>query len=252
MTEYRLHTIGKLLTLLNWMLDVCNESLLQKEGKEWLFIGEDFDKAGIPDSLTETLFINYLNLFKDLRAHAVFTLPIQIAYSDRQPRLSCKCECILDTPVYRGDHTPNIEGREALKKVLRARIDLNLFADGQADRLIVASGGNLRDLFDLVSDAATASMVRGRKAPADIPDSGKIEDAEVTYAINQKRIEYRNRLGQTSADPKELTYDVKAELLKQTYFQGKKEKVPNPVMHSLLRAKALQEFYGDGCSGCIL
>ena len=248
-TEYRLHTIGQLLNLLNWMLDSCNEALFQKEGKEWLFIGEDFDKPGIPPNLTETLFIQYSNLFKDLRAHAIFTLPIEIAYSDRQPRLSCDCECILDTPVYRSNHTPHEEGREALRRVLKARIDLNLFEDGQADRLIVASGGNLRDLFELVSDAATEAIVRGRKAPKDATDSGKIEEREVTYAINQKRIEYRNRLGQTSTDPKELTYDVKAELLKQTYLQGTKERIPNPVMHSLLRAKALQEFNGEGWFG---
>ena len=248
-TEYRLHTIGQLLKLLNSMLDSCNEALFEEKGKEWLFIGEDFDKPGIPPNLTETLFIQYSNLFKDLHAHAIFTLPIEIAYSDRQPRLSCKCECILDTPVYRSDHAPHLEGREALRKVLRARINLDLFAEGQEDRLIVASGGNLRDLFELVSDAATESIVRGRKAPKDALDSGKIEERQVTYAINQKRIEYRNRLGQTSTDPKELTYEAKSELLKQTYLQGTKERIPNPVMHSLLKAKALQEFNGEGWFG---
>jgi hypothetical protein len=45
-TEYRLNAIASLIDLLNRLLDECNALLREKTGREWLFIGEDFDKPG--------------------------------------------------------------------------------------------------------------------------------------------------------------------------------------------------------------
>jgi len=70
------------------------------------------------------------------------------------------------------------------------------------DRLIVASGGNLRDLFALVLDAGegveTAATVIGP------------EDA--TWAINKMRMDYRRRLGQSPFDV-QIPYSDKAKRL---------------------------------------
>jgi hypothetical protein len=60
---------------------------------------------------------------------------------------------IHDTPVYDQQHNPHERGRAAAGKSLAARVSPSLFDDGQMMRPVVASGGNLRDLFSLVSDA---------------------------------------------------------------------------------------------------
>jgi hypothetical protein len=109
---------------------------------------------------------------------------------------------IHDTPVYDQEHKPHKDGRGAIQTVLAARVTPTLFAEGQMDRLIVASGGNLRDLFALVLDAGegveTAATVIGP------------EDA--TWAINKMRMDYRRRLGQSPFDV-QIPYSDKAKRL---------------------------------------
>src|SRR5689334_752553 len=51
---------------------------------------------------------------------------------------------IHDTPVYDQNHEPHQDGREAVQEVLKARVLLQLFAEGQMTRLTIVSGGNLR------------------------------------------------------------------------------------------------------------
>ena len=236
-TEYRFNTISSLINLLNRVLDESNALLLQNAGREWLFIGEDFDKPGIPAAQTESLFLNYANIFNELRAHLVFNIPIALVYSEKAPQLPFRPICIPDTPVFHPDHMPHKEGREALRVILEARVNADLFEDRQMTRLIVASGGNLRDLFELVSAAADNAALR----PGTV---GKISEADATSAINEKRTEYVRRLGTSPHDAQPLTYEQKAERLASIYHQEPGSDDANAVLHSLLRARAIQEFNG--------
>lgn len=237
-TEYRLNAIASLIGLLNRLLDECNELLRKNAGREWLFIGEDFDKPGIPAALTESLFLNYANLFNELRTHLVFNIPIALAYSEKAAQLPLPQVCIPDTPVFRPDHTQHEEGRAALRAVLEARIVPELFEEGQMMRLIVASGGNLRDLFQMVSNAADTAAIR-------TGGEGKINQADATVAINDKRSAYVRSLGTSPYDVQPLTYEDKAKRLISIYNQKPGNDVPDPVLHSLLRARAIQEFNGN-------
>lgn len=63
--------------------------------------------------------------------------------------------------MFHPDHSPNLDGQQAVEEVLQARMDLVLFEPDQGRRLIVASGGNLRDLFALVNYAADSALLRG-------------------------------------------------------------------------------------------
>ena len=158
--EYRLSRISSLVALLNRLLVTCNDLLRQQTGREWLFIGEDFDRSGIPFKLTDALFLNYANIFQDLNTHLIFTVPVGLVYSARRTRLPFSGDrhlCLPDTPVLHKDHTPHREGQAALASILERRVNPNLFDPGQMERLIVASGGNLRDLFSLIRDAALQS-----------------------------------------------------------------------------------------------
>lgn len=240
--EYRLHRLSLLIDLVNSAFDECNILLRESNGREWLFIGEDFDKPGIPFEQTESLFINYANVFKDLRAHLIFNIPIGLVYSERGAQLPFsgdRIHCINDTPVFHQDHTPHQPGCEALQAVLQARVVPELFEGKQMTELIVASGGNLRDLFQMTAQAADNAILRG---------SDKISKADTDAAINNLRTEYERRLGESPYDEEKvnkISYEMKAERLKSIYEADPVAKVPAPVLYSLLRARAVQEFNGQ-------
>lgn len=101
--EYRLNRMSSLIEVANRLLDECNELLRSTRGQQWLFVAEDFDRAGIPSARIEELFITYANIFQDLRVSMIFTLPISLYYSESAARLPFAGDCsfvIPDTPVY--------------------------------------------------------------------------------------------------------------------------------------------------------
>ena len=149
---------------------------------------------------------------------------------------------IHDTPVYDQRHVPHEDGRAAAQSVLTARVAPALFADGQMTRLIVASGGNLRDLFAMVADA-------GEGARLSNPPSTIIGPEDARLAINKMRMDYRRRLGQSPYDALQIPYSEKSARLLAVYNAVPDCNIPDAVLYSLLRGRALQEFNGDGWCG---
>jgi len=188
--EYRLQRVSSLLDLANKLLNECNDRLREATNREWMFIGEEFDKPGIPIKLVEDFFLNYANIFKELQSHAIFTIPIGLVYSERKTQLPCSQErihIVSDTPVFDRDHQACKVGRAALQDILVARASPKLFGPNQMKRLIVASGGNLRDLFGMVYQAADWALDRGAK--------GRIGKEDADRAIAFLRTNYTRTLG---------------------------------------------------------
>jgi hypothetical protein len=209
-------------------------------------IGEDFDKSGISKAAIEELFITYANIFKDLNLHLIFNVPIGLYSSSLGIRLSFPFESSLiipDTTVFKQDHSPNELGRNAVRKVLEARVNPQLFEAGQIERLIVAFGGNIRDLFSLVNYASDTAIIDER-------DIIGVDD--VTIAIGNLRTEYERRLGVNPFDNDQIIYQDKAELLKKIYDGDKQAQIPNEVLYALLNDRAIQELdegQGTRCFG---
>jgi hypothetical protein len=236
--EYRLQRLPELVDLCNKLIDLSGEKLKEKTGKEWLLVVEDLDKSVIPPRQLQDLFIQYGTVFQNLKISMIFTIPVWLAYSSEAARLPGECYMIHDTPVYDRQHNPHERGRAAVQKVLEARVSSSLFEDGQMMRLIVASGGNLRDLFSLVSEA-------GDRARLTDPPAAVIGPDDVKGAISKMRGEYSRRLGQSPYDMKEIPYSEKSKRLLGVYNNAPDNKIPDPVLYSLLRARAIQEFNGD-------
>jgi hypothetical protein len=235
--DYRLTRLDELMSLANRLLDDCDRILFEATGKRWLLVGEDFDRAGIPSDRIEDLFITYANIFQDLRAHLIFTLPISLYYSAKANRLPFAKNCLIpDTPIFQADHRPNAKGQSAVETALAARMDLSLFEPGQLSRLVVASGGNLRDLFSLVNDAVDGAEIRGAAA---------VSASDADAAIVKLRSDYERRLGQSPYDADVVSYEQKAARLKQVYDGNKEAQMTDPVLYSLLNARAVQEFNGQ-------
>jgi hypothetical protein len=239
--EYRLERLSDLIDLVNRLLNECNRLLRDATGCDWLFIGEEFDRPAIRTGLVEDFFRNYSNIIAEIQAHAIFTIPIALVYSERATQLPCprdRMHIVPDTPVFDRKHEEYRAGRAALREALEARVSPQLFGRGQLNRLIVASGGNLRDLFTMVNQAARLARLR------DVP-KGQIGKGDADRTINELRTEYTRRLGVGPYDAAQLTYQQKAERLVAIYHQTPDYDVPDPVLYSLLNARAVQEFNGE-------
>jgi hypothetical protein len=237
--DYRFNRLPDLIEIANRLLDDCNDLLKKATGHEWLFIGEDFDKPGIPSPVIEELFINYADVFRQLRTHMIFSLPISLYYSGKAVELPFAGDqsfILPDTPMFYQDHTPNSAGRLAVADVLQARMQPDLFEPGEMERLIVASGGNLRDLFALVNYAADT---------ADLRDATTIATGDTDSAVNNLRSDYERRLGQSPYDADEIVYSDKSERMIKIYNGERDAQVTDPVVYSLLRSRAVQEFNGE-------
>ena len=244
---YRLSRLDGLIKSANNLLRHCNQLLREASGCEWLFIGEDFDKAGISPEQTEGLFITYSNVLRELDAHLIFTLPIALGYSAKAVSLPVPQNVrftLPDTMVFDKSHQPHAKGRKAMAAVLDARMNPALFGAGQMERLIEASGGNLRNLFSVTSYSADTALLRA---------GASIEQEDVTAAIRQLRTDYERQLGESPYDLEigtdgkfqPITYDRKAQRLLRIYHGEPDANVPDPVLYALLRSRAVQEFNGE-------
>ncbi len=221
--EYRLTRLDALMKVVNNLMDECNQFLREETGKQWLLVGEDFDRAGIPSDRIKDLFITYANIFQELRSHLIFTLPIGLYYSAKATRLPFAGDCsfmIPDTPMFNPDHTPRAQGRAAVEKALSVRMDLGLFEPEQLQRLIVSSGGNLRDLFNLINYAADGALIRGVE---------QIAAADADAAILNLRGDYERHLGLSSYYPDSVSYEDRAYLRKRMNEAEKQARVPMPI-----------------------
>ncbi len=239
--DYRLQRVSALIDMINKLLNECNNLLREATGCEWLFIGEQFDRPGIPVNLVEDFFLNYANIVKDLQTHVIFTIPIGLVYSERATQLPCPSErihIVPDTPVFDCDHRQSRDGRAALREILEARVSAELFERNQMKRVIVASGGNPRDLFTLVGQSAKSAILR-RSAKY------KIAKTDVDRAIAELRTDYERKLGIGPYDVEKLTYAEKAARLVDIYNQKPDARIPDPVLYSLLNARAVLEFDGQ-------
>jgi hypothetical protein len=124
----------------------------------------------------------------------------------------------------------------AVTDVLTARVCPDLFEPGQMERLVVASGGNLRDLFALTNYAADTAGLRSAET---------IDSSDVDEAIVNLRSEYERRLGQSPYDLQIVTYESKADRLLKIYDGQQEFQMTDEVLYSLLQSRAVQEFNGQ-------
>lgn len=223
--------LADLIALMNALLEDVTEAARKKD-REWLFLIEDFDK-GLSKELVQRLFVDYRTVFDQLRCHFVFTIPVWLGYGDHRNQLPGDVKTIHDTPVFTEGHSPDTAGRQALLKILAARLDLTLLESSLAERFVVASGGNLRDLFDMVKEAADSAHLRGLST---------IDLGAAKKAIDQKRNEVKQRLGGLDDKP---SAKEKFECLVSVYQQGK-QVIADSVVYSLLQSRSLLEFNGAG------
>lgn len=239
-TAYRQVRLSEPVALANDFIQECETLLWTAKEREWLFVGEDFDKSGLSRDSVEALFVRDSSLFSDLDTHFLFSIPTDLVRSQQGASVPSfgGHECVPDIPVFtKGpDSRPHATGRPALRAVVAHRAEAALFEGDVVERLIVASGGVLRDLFSLMVQATTQALAELERDPARMR---RITVADAQYAINRLRDEYRSRLGESPYNPYKVSYDEQRDALLAIYRNLPEAGIRDEALLSLLAAGAV-------------
>lgn len=175
---------------------------LQRVGKKDLvIIIEDLDK--VPLDRAEDLFFNYANQLTALKSNMVFTFPITTFYNTKFNTIRQYFSQVLELPMIKvrnKDQSIFTDGVNLLKKIVEKRMVLALFEKPELlENLILKSGGCIRDLFRLITEAAEHAIDYARTT---------ITEADCHSSLLSLKRDYSNTLAD---NPKK---DIKVE----TYF----------------------------------
>lgn len=148
---------GTLLESVNALLDAAKD-ILAKENQELLIIIDNLDRYD-PEVIDKLLLGNG-DRIRALRCNLILTPPISLIYQPHSEPLSSYFPCqVMNTVRLRRPEQPypafDGSGRDVLLDALRLRINLSTLMPDSAvqDRLVMASGGGIRELLSLLSDA---------------------------------------------------------------------------------------------------
>lgn len=149
---------GMLLDSVNLLLDAAAE-ILRADGKELLILIDNLDRY--PPDVIDKLLVQNGDRLRQLHCNLILTPPIGLLYRPHSEQIDTHFPCeVMNTVRLRRREQPydafDGPGRELLLAALSQRMDIDrLLPDGRArDRLVMASGGAIRELLSLVVDAA--------------------------------------------------------------------------------------------------
>ncbi|MEZ4268450.1 MAG: hypothetical protein R3F39_18955 [Myxococcota bacterium] len=149
---------GALMDAVNKLLTAAHKRLKDERGRELLVIIDNLDRY--EPSVIDDLIVRHGNQLLELKCNLILTPPIVLIYRPETGPVEdyFKIE-VMNAVRLRGPHDPPDQlsgpGRELLLAALNKRIDIARLIPEEhvRDRLIVASGGSIRDLLELTADA---------------------------------------------------------------------------------------------------
>jgi hypothetical protein len=242
--EYSFSALSALVEVVNRVLHECNGYLLKEKGQEWILVIEDFEKFGVDPELLRQLFIDNALLFGQLQVHLLFVIPVGLAYTEEAEKMPFGRDSqfiVPDIAVFDRDHQVDENGVDALLEVIYRRIDKQLLNEDLARQVVLASGGNIRDLFDLLRRAALSAEVQGQLA---------IQLNNAIEAVNAMRQDYAARLGENPFDKAaSIPLETKLAKLEDIYNGDPQAQIPDKLLYVLLRQRIVLQFNGAGWYG---
>jgi energy-coupling factor transporter ATP-binding protein EcfA2 len=190
-----------------------------------VIIFEDLDKMN-PKNAWE-IFFNYASTLSQMPFPVIYTFPIGLTYDPR---------CALLDSYFNKEKLPMIkirnvegakfdEGIESIRKIVEKRADLNLIEQDALTLLIEKTGGSLRDLFNLITDASRLAK-KGEKIRIELKDAQWVIikfKSDLT-----RRIEKRNYA-----------------FLVEIYKGNKKQIEDKEMLLEMMQASAVLEYNGE-------
>lgn len=242
--DYEVSFVSELVDLTNDLLQACHDMLAKNNHRQWILIVEDMEKLGLSPDVIRALFIGLRPSLQALNINIIFTIPVWLHFSEDANVIlpsSFANYVIPDIAVYQKDHQVDSVALAALTELVEKRVVPALFEAGAVRNCVLASGGNLRDLFILLRE----SMYAARSARND-----KITLENVAVAVVSLRNEYKQRLGTTGSTANEVPLQDKISRLVQIYKrEDPKAEVADPALYSLLRNRFVLQFNGTAWMG---
>ncbi|MBR6994671.1 MAG: hypothetical protein IKH96_01490 [Ruminococcus sp.] len=208
--------INKYIAALNDLLQcVCNMN-----NKSVLFLFEDLEKISV--DCAEEIFVNRSDYFRRINAGMLLTTPIYLKYNLNfinalKQNFTCYEICPM-IAVTDKNHVPLRAAVDTMKKIVYKRVDESLIDEEVLKKMILASGGVLRDLFSMLTNASKKAKSEQRT---------KIEEIDYEYAFDKLQIEYSDVLREEYLDIILSVYNNPDGLVqnKDDYFKLMKQEV---------------------------
>ena len=148
--------LSDLISHCNLLINEIKFGLHKIGKKDLLIIIEDLDK--IPVDRAEDLFFNYAGQLTQLQCNVIFTFPVSSFFNIRFNTIKAAFDQTYELPMIKVnniDQSESNEGIGILTKIVEKRMDISLFENAELlKKLILKSGGCIRDLFRMISEAA--------------------------------------------------------------------------------------------------
>lgn len=206
------HKVTDLVSKINEIIAIIDT----RAGKPIFIIIDDIDKLDI--QVIQDTFVNNIKALFLPNCQIIYTLPISALHDkDILPILETETsDRIVQMRVLKlfvkgdsrkADAQPVPKVRELLLKLLEKRVDLDLFETAALDRLIVYSGGVLREVLRLVQQSCRLALGEIRRAAENTDFSDyKISMEMVETAINKLRLQISRPLGKIDLEILDQVY----------------------------------------------
>jgi len=159
--------------------------------KGFLIIFDNLDR--VPPNVAKHLFCDYAAQLKSLECTIIYTAPISIVYSENNLSNSFDIPNIVPmVNIY--EYTPdndnlnhNQDGLAAISNVIEQRVDVDAVFESRQllTELAQASGGHIRQLMQIASQAFLTSATRGHS---------KVNADDINYAIKQEQFNFERSI----------------------------------------------------------
>lgn len=179
-------TLSALLDIINKLLGVVKKQLPAMGKKNILFVIEDLEKVTL--STVEKLFSEYVSQLTALHCPVIYTFPIAMVYHSRTNFIKSRFDDPYILPMIKvheknGDDNP--AGINAIKSIIEKRIKGNLIPTEVIHRVILYSGGCLRDVFRLLKTAADHALDENRSS---------MNESDFKYSAVKLKNDYYNSI----------------------------------------------------------
>lgn len=187
----------------------CNMLLGQIQAalsdKHILVIIEDLDK--FQPSVIKAMFDTSSRILLEISANVVYTMPIPLMYASGGPALRSEFSYVYTLNMiktHNKDNKPVEQGIKAICDIIFHRMETGLITTEALDDVIRLSGGVLRHLFTILTEAAY--LAKRNKGD----DAGKINLANIRSAAHTIANDFKRSL----SDNSEKKHDILAQIEK--------------------------------------
>ncbi len=152
------NNLYSLIKKINVLLKSAEKQLKAHGKKGLIFMMDSLDR--LKEGIDKELFIASGRFFKQLKGNFIYVIPISLLYDEQASLLDFPQEILPMIPIFERetDHIPHKTNIQLLKELIEKRIvvdDIFTNPEETLTKIIMTSGGHLRDLMKLIHYACS-------------------------------------------------------------------------------------------------